>query len=309
VGVTPDAQRRATEALSDAFTAADIVCIGSPRELQELGDFLGTLVRDPAFASVCNDIVVEFGNRRYQETADRFLAGEEVPPAELLRIWRDTTQPGAWDSPVYGQLLVRVREANRTLPPERRLRVLLADPPIDWDSVKQPPDYAPFAAVREAHFAAVLEAEVLRKGRRAIFWAGASHVVRKPDNIPNPVVLIEKRGAGRTFVALTHAGFADEQLEDRLAALPAPSLLHMQDSWLGRLNAAAYFQSAHNKTGPNPYTGVRLQEAADAYLFLAPRAELTWTPAPEDIYQGAYGAEVARRRKLIAGLAGMVRGR
>ena len=196
---------RATQSIVQAFETVDVVCIGDVHQLQNLGDFLALLLREPGFAEACNDIVVECGNSRYQETADRFIAGEDVPPADLLRIWRDTTQPAAWDSPLYGQFLVRVREANRALPPERRLRVLLGDAPIDWDKVRTPADFAPFAAVREPHFAAILEAQVLRKGRKALFWAGASHVVRRPENIPNPVVLIEKRGTGRTFVVLTHS--------------------------------------------------------------------------------------------------------
>ena len=300
---------RATQSIVQAFENVDIVCIGDAHQLQNLGDFLALLLREPGFAEACNDIVVECGNSRYQETADRFIAGEDVPPADLLRIWRDTTQPAAWDSPLYGQFLVRVREANRALPPERRLRVLLGDAPIDWDTVRMPSDFAPFAAVREPHFAAILEAQVLRKGRKALFWAGASHVVRRPENIPNPVVLIEKRGTGRTFVVLTHSRFENDQLEARLAAWPAPSLLRLEGSWLGKLEAAAYFQGAKSLLGPNPYARVRLEQAADAYLYLGTPAELSWTPAPEDIYEGAYGAEIERRRKLIAGLAGIVRGR
>jgi hypothetical protein len=51
---------------------------------------------------------------------------------------------------------------------------------------------------------------------------------------------------------------------------------------------------------------VRLERAADAYLFLGTRGSLNWTPAPEDIYEGEYGEEYTRRRKLVAGLASLV---
>jgi hypothetical protein len=56
----------------------------------------------------------------------------------------------------------------------------------------------------------------------------------------------------------------------------------------------------------NPYAGTRLEQAADAYLFLGDRSALTWKPAPEDIYEGAYGAECERRRQVVAGLASLV---
>lgn len=280
------------------------MCLGEAHELQEMADFLAALVRESVPAGAINDIVVECGNSMYQELADRFTAGDDVPPAELLPIWRDTTQPGAWDSPIYGQLFVRVRETNRDLPPERRIRVLLADPPIQWSRIRSAAELAPFAALREAHMAAVIETQVLRKRRKALFWAGASHVVRKPETIPNPVVLTEKRGTGRVHVILSHTGFADEQLETRLAAWPPPSLLRLENTWLGRLDAASYF---HRVKGRNPYAGVRLETAADAYLYFGPAGELTWRPAPEDIYEGEYGAELDRRRKLFADLAGLVR--
>ena len=301
-------QGQAARSIVEAFAGADLVCVGEAHQLRDLGDFLGSLIREPGFAEACNDIVVECGNSRYQETADRFVAGEDVPPRELLGIWRDTTQPGVWDSPVYGQFFVRVREANRALPPENRLRVLLGGPPINWDEVQAPADLAPFAAVREAHFAAILESHVLRRKRKALFWAGGSHVVRRPETVPNPVVLIEKRGTGTCFIVLTHAGFTDDALETRLAAWPTPSLLRLHDSWLGHVEATAYFQEVQTLAGsrPNPYARVRLEEAADAYLFLGTRGQLTRVPPPEDIYDGDYGDEVKRRKKLIAGLAGLV---
>ena len=72
---------------------------------------------------------------------------------------------------------------------------------------------------------------------------------------------------------------------------------------MGRLDAASYFRHVR---GRNPYAGLRLADMADAYLYFGPPGELTWRPAPDDIYGGEYGAEVERRRKLIAGLAGLV---
>ena len=48
-------------------------------------------------------------------------------------MWRNTTQsPGqTWDASVYEQFFRRVRAVNWTLPPSKRIRVLLGDPPLD----------------------------------------------------------------------------------------------------------------------------------------------------------------------------------
>ena len=80
---------------------------------------------------------MELRSARYQETMDAFVNGAEVLYETLRRVWMDTTQPDAiWDSPIYEEFFRAVREVNSRLPRERRLRVLLGDPPIDWDVVK-----------------------------------------------------------------------------------------------------------------------------------------------------------------------------
>ena len=41
---------------------------------------------------------------------------------------------------MYEEMLRAVRDVNLTLAPERRLRVWLGNPPIDWDAVTSPAD-------------------------------------------------------------------------------------------------------------------------------------------------------------------------
>jgi hypothetical protein len=51
--------------------------------------FLLSLIRDPQFPTVVNDIVVECGNALHQDVADRFVRGEDVPYETLRKIWLD----------------------------------------------------------------------------------------------------------------------------------------------------------------------------------------------------------------------------
>ena len=50
------------------------------------------LIRNPEFPQKVNDIVIEFGNPRYQGVLDRFVDGDDVPYAEVSKVWLDTTQ-------------------------------------------------------------------------------------------------------------------------------------------------------------------------------------------------------------------------
>lgn len=46
------------------------------------------LLTDPRLPAALDDIVVEFGNARYQDTVDRFIAGGPVADADLRMVWR-----------------------------------------------------------------------------------------------------------------------------------------------------------------------------------------------------------------------------
>jgi len=81
-------------AIAEAFRSHAIVAVGNVefRGNEQYQAFLRAVVRDPRITTVVNDIVVEFGNARYQDVMDRFVRGEEVPPEALRRVWEDTTQ-------------------------------------------------------------------------------------------------------------------------------------------------------------------------------------------------------------------------
>jgi hypothetical protein len=125
---------KAAEAILKAFDKYRVVALGEAHGLQEEHDFIQALIRNPAFAAKVNDIIVECGNALYQDTLDRYVAGQDVPLAEVRPVWRDTTQSavGLWNARIYEQIFTTVREVNLKLPAAKRLRVLAGDPPIDW---------------------------------------------------------------------------------------------------------------------------------------------------------------------------------
>src|SRR5687767_13873324 len=66
-------------AILDAFRSHEIVALGDAHGTAQAQAFLKALVRDARFATTVDDIVVEFGNARYQDLVDRFVAGGQVP--------------------------------------------------------------------------------------------------------------------------------------------------------------------------------------------------------------------------------------
>jgi hypothetical protein len=133
------------------------------------------VIRDPRFDA--DDVVVEWGSAKYQSTIDRFVAGQSVPEAELRLVWQDTTQVLVWESPIYEQFFRMVRDVNAKRAPEHRLRVVLADPPLDWSTVETWTDWA--RVKRDAYAARTIEREVLAKHRKALLVFGAMHLARR----------------------------------------------------------------------------------------------------------------------------------
>ena len=97
----------------DAFRTHAIVAFGEVHGEEQGHAFRLALIRHPSFPGLVNDIVVEYGNARYQATVDRFTAGGDVPDETLRQVWRNTTIPDAiWDRPIYEEFFRAVRSVN-----------------------------------------------------------------------------------------------------------------------------------------------------------------------------------------------------
>src|SRR5438552_12065657 len=87
----------AIAAILHAFDQYQVVALGEIHGGEKDHGLFRALLSDARFPSKVNDIVVEFGNAFYQPLVDHYVSGEDVPLAELRRIWRTTTQLMAWD--------------------------------------------------------------------------------------------------------------------------------------------------------------------------------------------------------------------
>ena len=54
------------QTIVEAFDDVDLVALGERHWSRQHSEFRLALIRDPAFAQYVNDIVIEFGNPRYQ---------------------------------------------------------------------------------------------------------------------------------------------------------------------------------------------------------------------------------------------------
>ena len=299
----------AIPAVLSTFERYSIVALGDLHGCEEFWNFATSLLRTPEFPDRVNDVGVEFGNALYQDMCDRYVAGQDVPPAEVQHIWRNTTQFTALDSPVYEQFFVTVRDINKQLPEGKRLRVLLGDPPLDWSitpdsKLKQEWGRAMFR--RDSHFAEVVEKQVLAKGRKALLITGGAHLVRGVTT-NNTTGHIERLRPHSMFVVIPHSGFYSErndELESRLASWKPGTLALIKGTWLGSLHPGLRWpqMSKAKLVGKDaPSREPRLDDVADAWLFVGLRDSLTELLPHPRIYRDDYWNELNRRHMILYG--------
>jgi hypothetical protein len=214
----------------------------------------------------------------------------------------------------YEQLYPLVRSLNRHLPATSRLRIVAADPPIDWSKIRSYEDLRPFFD-RDGSIASVMEREVLSKHRKALMLFGIFHLVHGGGpGEGDAVTRYERHYPGRTFV-IGEFGYYDSGKE-LLGDLNAPggvwpSLLRAKNSRLGSLGLDSFLESplwtdqdcnVSEAFATNP--SKTIADQIDAFLYLGPQKSLLAEPLPADIaLDRAYRSEWLRRKKLV-GLPG-----
>jgi hypothetical protein len=280
-----------TRAILDAFEKYEVVGMDAAHGNKDIDDLILHLLRDPGLPGKVNDIVVECGNSLYQSILDRYIAGDDVPLSEVRRVWRDTTVTMCSVSGFYEILFPLVRRVNQKLPPEKRLRVLAGDPPLDWSKVK---DQSQVMLDRDASVASVMEKEVLAKQRKALMLFGTMHLFHSnktaPRGLESAVERYEVNYPGVTFVIGTAIVSRNpipppviEEMIYRMASWPAPSLVqNLKGTWLAGVDK--YYFS----------------EMVDAYLYLGSSDLILAEPRQAEIFLNReYMGELRRRAEII----------
>lgn len=295
----------AVEALLEQMGQFPLVALGEVHQLQEFYDYLTALLYHPLLPEKITDIVVEFGNAHYQEIADQFLLTDQpVAKANLQQIWRTASGNVLWDAPVYEQFFVTVRAINWTLPPSRRLRVLLGDPPFDpytYDFASPDEEMLQDWFARDAHYAKVVEQEVMQKGRRALLIAGRYHLLRglhtgRDSQELNAGTQLAQRYPHKLFVVDLLVLSSQHPLVEHLAQWPRRSLALLAGTWLGYALRPTPFSISREASIYN--------RQADAVLYLGPGELLTASRADPALYlAGDYVAELQHFQQIADQLA------
>ncbi len=298
--------------LIDVWDEFAIVALGEMHGVEQGGNHIEALARHPRLAERPTAVVVEYGNARYQALCDAYVVdGADVPMRDLQRAWFDFAGGGPWGfrAPIYPRFFATVREVNKQLPPERRIRVRLGDPPIDWSQIHTQEEIRAAISDRDVHFASAV-VEEMQQGKRVLAYIGTYHLMRRYPVPPwvtekalDVIEILERDLPGKAFVVHPHCDLSDDrkdEIEGKLAEGPVPSLTRLADSWLGALPAEAFF--SWKLTGidgkqysPFAQSTLLLRDLVDGFLYLGPLSTYTQSPFDYGPVDDEDRAELRRR--------------
>jgi hypothetical protein len=196
----------ALDGVLEALRGNQLVAISDPHGSAAMHDFLRRLFADARFAELGVDLILEVGNARYQPVVDAYVNGEVISEQALAEAWLNTTVPNQIHADV--EWFRQMRRINAGRPADRRVRILLGDPPIDWSQVQTRADHFTWLALRDSYPAALIQTEIIGRQRKGLIVYGHLHFQRR--NVGSNfeagdwrtetiVSLIERAGPTRVF--------------------------------------------------------------------------------------------------------------
>jgi hypothetical protein len=319
--------RPAINGIFAAFEKHPLVGLGDLHMLANELAFYSALVRDPRFAADVGNVVVEFGASQHQDILDRYLAGKDVPYAEISKVWRNTV---AWDPTVLGEgyqtFFAQVRAVNLSLPPNRRIRVLLSEPPIKWSAIHTKKAWQRIYDQRDPHAAEVIVRQILDRGKKALVIYGGGHFFSSPwpSTLPLPSagtetlgVIVERSHPGAFYFVSVYGGYKmpgcsaalevkmnwpKEMLISPIRGTPLQDAL-MQPECMRRVEGLdPPLPEEELARLEKRYYEIDTGVAGDALLYLAPAAELMQTPYDATTWMDVeYNKELDRRSQVRGG--------
>lgn len=293
-----------------ALASHKVVIMGEIHHRPRYWAFNSALVADPDFPRHVGAIFMEMPSND-QALIDKFLAADKLDTAPVIEMLRDVLWPG-WPDQAMLDFFVTVWKTNQRLPANQKLRIVCADMQRPWSKIQKQSDWAAYDVDRD-RFMADSVLNDLRKHpgekRNALFAVGAGHTMlnfKYFDGTP-----------------LASAGYyLREELGDGVFAFLQHTCSETNGGQVFGRVCLGLFESAFKavnqkpmafslKTGPfgrEPFDAFpdkpvisNYGDGYDAYLYLGPLEDESFSPLIPGFYTDEFFKEIERRYTVSFG--------
>lgn len=300
------------EFLLRAVATHKLVLMGEVHHRPRYWEFNRSLVCEGAFAHQVGAIYMELPSND-QSLVEQFLANPKYEPQPIIEMLQDMLWMGWPDQPMLN-FFKAVWEANQSLPDQQKLRIVLVDMARPWKEIASREDWRKYDGDRNEIMAANVQYDMREHEadrRHALFIVGWLHATKHlfaPGGEPIKSAgwrLREALGETNVFAVFPHCPVMSNmgQVQGRLA-------LGLFDSAFAALtNRPMAFPLDRGPFGELPFDASALDflttssyaAGFDAYLYLGPLEDETFSPLIPGFYTDEFVLELDRRHRLDSG--------
>lgn len=302
--------------LLDKLGKYRIVINGEYHRRKVSWDMLKRLITLPDFANKCGTIFMELPSWK-QDAMDTFLASDTLSIERIYEILREE-QPLGWSDRGEMEFLCELYNFNKSLPPDKRIRVVLADYQVPYSELRNA-ETAREKEDRNTHMANVISEYIntTSDSRNCLFLVGCAHVyksnVKGIASTPQGMEvsqtagaqLVQKHGAENVFTVFQHVLPGDNS--GRNKALIRGGIFDAAFEANG--NRPIGFDLANSPFGDEPFDGIHeikwlsatgtYADNYDGYLFLHKLEDEPKNTNLIELYTSEFVEEIKRRAKIL----------
>ena len=253
----------------------------------------------------------------HQYTMDNFMNSDTLDVNLLIQIFQDEQLNGWWDRGEF-EFLCKLREINKSLPDDKKIRVVLADYQVPYSKITKIED-AKEADDRNSHMANVIVETIKNSNdkRNNLFLVGCAHAYKsnqvgfasaaygKDSELTAGAQLASAIGKDNVFTVFQHYLSRDNSGRNKSALRGGIFDRAFEQNG----NRPVGFKLANSPFGAEPFDGIyeikyktatgSYEDNFDGYLFLAPPADEPKAKPLTEIFTDEFVTEMQRRASVM----------
>lgn len=300
----------------DMLASHKLVINGEFHRRKVSWDMLKSLISLPKFPNLVGCIFMELPSY-HQPLMDKFFSLETLDSNIIIKIFQDEQLNGWWDRGEF-EFLCELWEINRSLPQNKKIRVVLADYQIPYSSITNREE-ARELEDRNTHMADVVVNTITQSvdTRNNLFLVGCAHAYKSKQSgiasaahgreaaLTAGAQIAGRLGNDNVFTIFQHILSGDNSGGNRYAIRGGIFDLAFEKNG----NRPIGFNLANSPFGNEPFDGIyeikyntatgNYADNFDGYLFLAPLKNEPKAIPLTEIFTDEFVAEMKRRATVL----------